>query len=85
MRSYRLQLVDDQEEGLVLKNGRFLLRRDQVDSGMKVFKDFYRTKGMERISQRLTHFAPKMGVTLRLCQGDGAAAPLGFMHNQRRS
>ncbi|MCW7553966.1 M48 family metallopeptidase [Endozoicomonas gorgoniicola] len=62
-RNYRLQLVDEQDEALVLKNGRFLLRRDHVDSGMEIFKNFYRTKGLDRINQRLTHFAPKMGVT----------------------
>ena len=62
-RNYRLQLVDEQDEALVLKNGRFLLRRDHVDSGMEIFKSFYRTKGLDRINQRLTHFAPKMGVT----------------------
>ncbi|MGI9277875.1 MAG: M48 family metallopeptidase [Endozoicomonas sp.] len=62
-RNYRLQLVDEQDDSLVLKNGRFFLRRDQVDAGMEVFKHFYRTKGVLRISKRLAHFAPRMGVS----------------------
>ncbi|MCL6272195.1 M48 family metallopeptidase [Sansalvadorimonas sp. 2012CJ34-2] len=62
-RNYRLQLVDDQDEDLLLKNGYFLLRRDKADAGMEVFKSFYRNKGQERISRRLAHYAPKMGVT----------------------
>ncbi len=61
-RNYRLQLVEDQDDDLILKNGRFLLRRDRVDAGMEVFKHFYRTRGQKRVIQRLSHFAPKMGV-----------------------
>ena len=66
-RSYRLRWVDYQKEPLMLKDGRFLLRRpadgkpspDPAD----IFKEFYRTKGRERISQRVALYEPKLGVT----------------------
>lgn len=69
-RSYRLLLVADQEEALLLKNGRFCLRRDLVDRGeiaaaKTVFRDYYVALGIERISQRVNYFAPKIGVTPR--------------------
>lgn len=67
-RSYRLLLVSDQEEPLLLKAGRFCLRRDLVDQGevpaaQAAFRDYFITRGMERISQRVAYFAPKVGVT----------------------
>lgn len=67
-RSYRLLLVDDHDEPLMLKNGRFLLRRDIVDRGgdeaaQAAFRDYYITRGLNRIRQRVTYFAPKVGVS----------------------
>lgn len=64
-RNYRLQLVDSQKEPLVLKNGRFMLRRDQVKRGMEIFKHFYRNKGLDRLSKRVAHYAPQLGVDYR--------------------
>ncbi len=69
-RSYRLLLVADQEEPLLLKAGRFCLRRDLVDQGeipaaKEAFRDYFITRGMERISQRVAYFAPKAGVEAR--------------------
>ena len=66
-RSYRLLLVSDQEEPLLLKAGRFCLRRDLVDKGevpaaKAAFRDYFIMRGMERISQRVAYFAPKIGV-----------------------
>lgn len=68
-RSYRLLLVANQTEPLLLKNGRFCLRRDLVDEGAieaakNAFRDYYIARGSERITQRLNYFAPKVGVTL---------------------
>lgn len=65
-RSYRLLLVDDQREPLLLKNGRFALRRDLVDQAdatraKAAFRDFYVSKGRERLGQRVAYFAPKVG------------------------
>lgn len=66
-RSYRLSLVADQEEPLLLKGGRFCLRRDLVDRGemaaaKAAFRDYYIARGMERITQRVHYYAPKVGV-----------------------
>ncbi len=69
-RSYRLLLVADQEEPLLLKNGRFCLRRDLVDQGAieaakGAFRDYYIARGTERIRQRVDYYMPKVGVTPR--------------------
>jgi predicted metal-dependent hydrolase len=66
-RSYRLLLVKDQDEPLLLKNGRFCLRRDLVDHGgvpaaQAVFRGYYIGQGRERITKRVNYFAPKVGV-----------------------
>lgn len=67
-RSYRLSLVAGQSEPLLLKNGRFNLRRDLADEGeiaaaQTAFRDYYIARGRERISQRVSYYAPKVGVT----------------------
>lgn len=67
-RSYRLLLVADQREPLLLKGGRFCLRRDLVDRGeipaaKAAFRDYFITRGFERITQRVAYFAPKVGIT----------------------
>jgi hypothetical protein len=64
-RNYRLQLVDSQNVPLALKNGRFMLRRDQVQRGIEIFKHFYRNKGLDRLSKRVAHYAPQLGVDYR--------------------
>lgn len=66
-RSYRLLLVANQTEPLLLKNGRFFLQRDLVDEGAieaakTAFRDYYIARGSERIAQRLNYYAPKVGV-----------------------
>ena len=66
-RSYRLLLVAEQEEPLLLKGGRFCVRRDLVDTAelptaRAAFRDYYIARGMERISQRVGYFAPKVDV-----------------------
>ncbi|WP_279450628.1 M48 family metallopeptidase [Aeromonas dhakensis] len=63
--NYRLKLVDDQQEDLILKNGYFLMRRDRADRGMELFKHFYRNKGLSRVTKRVTYYAPKLGVDYR--------------------
>jgi predicted metal-dependent hydrolase len=67
-RSYRLLLVADQVEPLLLKGGRFCLRRDLVDRGeipaaKAAFRDYFITRGFDRITQRVAYFAPKVGIT----------------------
>jgi predicted metal-dependent hydrolase len=69
-RSYRLLLVAEQEEPVELRDGRFCLRRDFVDPGdvlaaQAVFRDYYVSRGKERIAQRVTYYSPKVGVSPR--------------------
>jgi hypothetical protein len=69
-RSYRLLLAAEQTEPLLLKNGRFSLRRDLVDAGsieaaQVAFRDYYIARGRERIIQRVHYYAPKVGVSPR--------------------
>lgn len=66
-RSYRLLLVADQPEPLLLKGGRFCLRREAVDRGdlpaaQSAFRDYYIARGRERIGGRVAYYAPKVGV-----------------------
>ena len=68
-RSYRLALVTEQDEALQLRNGRFHLRRDVVESGdvmaaQTAFRDYFIARGKERISARVAYFTPKVGVTI---------------------
>lgn len=67
-RSYRLLLVANQAEPVLLKNGRFCLQRDLVDEGAieaakTAFREYYIVRGSERITLRLNYFATKVGVT----------------------
>ncbi|MDF0650582.1 MAG: SprT family zinc-dependent metalloprotease [Nitrospira sp.] len=69
-RSYRLTLVGEQDEPLLLKGGRFRLRRGLVDRGevsraKAAFRDYFIARGLERIPERVRYFAPKVGVKPR--------------------
>jgi predicted metal-dependent hydrolase len=64
---YRLLLVDEQDEPLKLKDGRFQLQRTVIESGgaaaaHQAFEDFYKDKGLIRLKQRVGHFSSKVGV-----------------------
>jgi hypothetical protein len=61
-RSYRLKLVTDQDEPLLLKDGYFCLRVDQKKDGPAAFRAFYRTKAVTRIGDRVAYYQDKMGV-----------------------
>ena len=65
--SYRLQLVQAQDEPLKLKDGRFCLVRSIAkalgsEAAHQVFETFYRGKGLPRIKKRVAYFADKVGV-----------------------
>jgi predicted metal-dependent hydrolase len=69
-RSYRLLLVASQDEALQLRGGRFCLRRDLVDRGAvkaakAAFRDYYISRGSERVTERVQYYAPKIGVNPR--------------------
>ena len=66
-RGYRLSLVGGHDRDLVLRNGRFELRRGLVLEGdvaaaRAAFRDFYVEKGQQRLAERTRYYAPKAGV-----------------------
>lgn len=63
-RSYRLKLVSDLPEPLMLKDGYFCLRatKGSAPDADAVFREFYRAKGAIRIPPRVAYFQSKMGV-----------------------
>lgn len=63
-RSYRLKLVSDLDEPLMLKDGYFCLRaaNGSVPDADAAFKEFYRKKGTARIPPRVAYFQAKMDV-----------------------
>lgn len=69
-RSYRLTLVGEQDEPLLLKGGRFWLRRALADRGevagaKTAFRDYFIARGLERIPAHVRYFAPKVGIKPR--------------------
>jgi predicted metal-dependent hydrolase len=65
---YRLSLVEEQDEPLKLKNGRFyLLRTIPKHERSKVFREFYTSKGLSRVATRIDYFAGKVGVKPGKC------------------
>lgn len=65
--TYRLALVDAQDEALKLKDGRFQLLRAVVENGgrdaaQQAFEGFYTDKGLPRIQQRVAYYAARVGV-----------------------
>lgn len=68
--NYRLRLVDQQDEDLLLKDGLFCLRRSILTHGgpgaaRTAFERFYRAKGLPRLVQRTALLAAKAGVSPR--------------------
>jgi predicted metal-dependent hydrolase len=63
-RSYRLQLTDGTTEGapLILRNGRFVLRKADRHRAGELFADWYTEHGRAWISQRVSDLAPRVGV-----------------------
>lgn len=63
-RSYRLKLVSELDEPLMLKDGYFCLRatNGSIPDADAAFKEFYREKGAARIRPRVAYFQAKMDV-----------------------
>jgi predicted metal-dependent hydrolase len=64
---YRLLWVDEQDEALKLKDGRFCLLRSVLEQAGKsgahlAFQHFYQEKGITRLNKRVLFFAPKASV-----------------------
>lgn len=67
-RSYRLALVPDQKEPLLLKAGRFCLRRSlarEPEEARRAFANYYTARALERVRARVDYYSPKVGVTPR--------------------
>jgi predicted metal-dependent hydrolase len=67
-RSYRLKFVSDATAPLRLKNGRWELSEEFLaksgEAGVrKAFRDFYIGRGEKIFTERVAHFAPRVGVT----------------------
>lgn len=62
-RSYRLQIVEAQDEPLKLIDGCFRLRLNSNDNDpAAAFRGFYRSKGREKIRERVAVYEPSLGV-----------------------
>lgn len=66
--SYRLQLVDNQDAPLKLKEGRFHLLRSVIQTkghqgAQGAFASYFQQRGLPRIAARVTHFASKVAVS----------------------
>jgi|TARA_R100000501_G_C2624868_1_gene118191 hypothetical protein len=62
-RSYKLEIVNDQEVPLKLKNGSFRLRKKDLPKAKEVFKEFYREKGKAKILERVKFWQEKIDVS----------------------
>jgi len=67
-RAYRLLVVEEQNEPLLLSDDRFTLRKSLLKDGKAAaakdaFRDFYVSRGKGWLTRRVQHFAPKIGVT----------------------
>ena len=67
-RAYRLSLISDQQDALLLKDGRFCLSRDLielggVDAAKRAFEQYFMAKGLEHFTNRVKYYSPKVGVT----------------------
>ncbi|WP_242250043.1 M48 family metallopeptidase [Bacillus cereus group sp. BfR-BA-01324] len=63
-RSYKLQVVEEQNIPLRLFQGHFCLRRDELSFAQEHFKNFYRTKLSGKIGARVEHFRLILGVKI---------------------
>jgi predicted metal-dependent hydrolase len=60
--SYRLKMVINQKAPLILKNGYFCLKKTERYKAEEHFKNFYRDKGKQKLTERVGLFSKKMGV-----------------------
>jgi len=66
-RAYRLSLMSGQDCTLKLKEGRFCLSREVIELGgaeaaKQAFESYFIDKGTQRLTDRISYFAPKVGV-----------------------
>lgn len=73
-RSYRLKLVDQQDEPLKLVAGRFNLRRDALSDARDTFIAWYSRRGRAWLTEKVQTHAPVMGV----CPSEIRVQDLGY-------
>lgn len=61
-KNYRLKLVDEKLDGVLLKNGRFLLSKNQQAKAKKLFIEFYKKKLKEKLPPIIEKYQNQMGV-----------------------
>jgi len=58
-RNYRLAIIENQVEPLKIKGGYFQLDKNSLDKAGKVFKEFYKDKAKQKITERLKLISEK--------------------------
>ena len=61
-RNYRLKLTEDQNVPLKISGGFFLLEKKYLPKAEKVFKDFYKEKGLLKIKERIKVHEDKFSI-----------------------
>ena len=61
-RLYELQLIDHQREAILLKDNKFLLKKQYQSQARQVFEKWYRRQASENFLKRALIFAPLLGV-----------------------
>lgn len=62
-RNYRLEIVkEEQKKPLILKNGYFLLRKKDESKAKKLFIEFYKEKGLQKIVERVERYQKRINV-----------------------
>ncbi len=61
-RTYKLEIVEDQNTPLKLKNGYFLLRKKDLPKAKEHFIHFYKEKGESKINERVSYWEKLLNV-----------------------
>ncbi|MCP4161245.1 MAG: M48 family metallopeptidase [Deltaproteobacteria bacterium] len=61
-RTYKLEILKEQEIPLKLKNGQFLLRKKDLPKAKDLFVNFYKEKGKGKILDRVNHWKKQLNV-----------------------
>lgn len=64
-RTYRLSITENASDQLTLKDGYFTLSKEQLKNATKFFKNFYKEKGLQKITERVAYYKDKMGVSVK--------------------
>lgn len=60
--NYRLQIVDNSNQDLALKNGLFIIKRTALSKARDKFIDFYKQKARARLPKAVEQYSQKMGL-----------------------